>query len=251
MALYAVSDTHIWGTDDPLYRSLLRLLSERVREGDTLVLAGDLFDLFVGNKRVFLQRYREFFAELEAAGRRGVTIHYIEGNHDFHLRRAFARIPRFVLHSRDFELELGGRRFYFSHGDLVDRKDYGYRALRIFFRSPLMRLAVALMPDSMVEWIGRGSARASKGARYRLPTQLPPGRMEYLRNTYRSYAAERLARGADFVVMGHCHDLDEKSFVIGSRKGQYVNVGFPRVHGSFLSWSPGEELIQREKLPEP
>ena len=131
----------------------------------------------------------------------------------------------------------------------MDRNDYGYRALRIFFRSPLMKAAFALMPGGMLEWIGRQSARVSKGTKYRLPAQLPPGRMEYLRNIYRSYAAERLAHGADYVVMGHCHDLDEKSFVIGARQGQYVNVGFPRVHGSFLSWSPGDERIQREKLP--
>jgi UDP-2,3-diacylglucosamine hydrolase len=249
MALYAVSDLHIRGAEDPLYRSLLSLLRDRAQEGDTVVLAGDLFDLFVGNKQVFVARYREFLDELSAAGRRGVTIHYIESNHDFHLRGAFAGIPRFALHSREFDLEIGGHRFFFAHGDLVDRKDYGYRALRLFFRSPLMKAAVALMPDAMVEWVGARSASVSKGREHRQPTQLPPGRLEYLRNTYRSFAAERLARGYDFVVMGHCHDLDEKSFVIGSRQGQYINVGYPRAHGSFLSWAPGDERIQRERLP--
>ena len=248
MALYAVSDTHISGPEDPLFRSLLALLRDRARGGDTVVLAGDLFDLFVGNKKVFLERYRDFFVELRAAGLRGVRVHYIEGNHDFHLRRVFAHFPGVTLHAREFEIVLEGRRFFFAHGDLVDRKDYGYRVLRLFFRSPLMRIAVALMPDSMVEWIGYQSAQASKGAKHRLPVQLPAGRMEYLRGVYRNFAVERMVRGADYVVMGHCHDLDEKSFVIGSRQGQYVNVGFPRVHGSFLSWSPGDERIQREKF---
>jgi UDP-2,3-diacylglucosamine hydrolase len=251
MALYAVSDLHIWGPEDPLYRSLLSLLRDRAKSGDTVVLAGDLFDLFVGNKRVFRDRYSGFLSELAETGRRGVRVHYIEGNHDFHLRSAFARIPGLILHPREFALELDGRRFFFAHGDLVDRKDYGYRALRLFFRSPLMKAAVALMPDAMIEWIGQTSARKSRESKPRLPMQLPTDRLEYLRNIYRSYAAERLAHGFDFVVMGHCHDLDEKSFVIGARRGQYVNVGFPRVHGSFLSWSPGDESIQREKLPEP
>jgi UDP-2,3-diacylglucosamine hydrolase len=250
MSLYAVSDLHVQGSDDPLYRSLLSLLRDRAREGDTVVLAGDLFDLFVGNKQVFTERYREFFRECEAAGHRGVTIHYVEGNHDFHLREAFAGLPGFHLHSREFDLELGGRKFFFAHGDLVDRKDYGYRALRVAFRSRLMKAAFAAMPDRMLEWVGEQTARRSKGRDYRHPSaKLPPGRLEYLRNTYRSFAAERLAHGYDFVVMGHCHDLDEKSFVIGSRAGQYINVGYPRAHGSFLSWSPGDERIQREKLP--
>jgi UDP-2,3-diacylglucosamine hydrolase len=249
MALYAVSDLHILGAEDPLYRSLLALLRDRAREGDTVVLAGDVFDLFVGNKRVFAERYREFFAALRETGARGVRIHYIEGNHDFHLRRAFDGIPGLELHAREFGLETGGRRFFFAHGDLVDRKDYGYRALRLFFRSPLMKAALAVMPCSMVEWVGARAAAASKGRAHRLPTQLSAGRLESLRNAYRSFAAERLARGYDFVVMGHCHDLDEKSFVIGSRSGQYINVGYPRAHGSFLSWAPGDERIQRERLP--
>jgi UDP-2,3-diacylglucosamine hydrolase len=250
MALLAVSDLHIEGPGDPLYRSLLRLLRDRARESDTVVLAGDLFDLFVGNKQVFLEKYREFFSELEAAGRRGARIHYIEGNHDFLLKGAFARIPGLQLHSSDFELELDGRRFFFSHGDLVDRKDYGYRFLRVMFRSPLMKALVAVVPGAWLEWVGHRSSQASRESKPRLPAQLPTGRLEYLRNTYRSFAAERLARGCDFVVMGHCHDLDEKNFVIDGRGGQYVNVGYPRVHGSFLSWNPGDERIQRERLPE-
>lgn len=250
MAVYAVSDLHIRGPHDPLYRSLLALLRDRAQRGDTVVLAGDVFDLFVGNKRVFTERYGEFLRELAAAGERGVAIHYIEGNHDFLLRRAFARIPGLALHPQDFEVTVATKRFFFSHGDLVDRQDYGYRFMRFMFRTWLMKLLVALFPGRLLEWIGARSSYASQARSPRLPTQLPQGRMERLRNLYRSHAAERIARGCDFVVMGHCHDLDEKFFHIDGRPGQYVNVGFPRAHGSFLSWSPGDERIQRERLPE-
>jgi UDP-2,3-diacylglucosamine hydrolase len=250
VSLYAVSDLHIWGPDDPLYRSLLALIRDRAQPGDVIVLVGDLFDLFVGNKKVFLERYREFMVESESACKRGVKIHYIEGNHDFLMRRVFRMIPDFHLYTHDVAVELEGRKFFFAHGDTVDRKDYGYRALRVFFRSPIMRAIVALVPGTWLDWFGNRSAKASRESKPRLPTQLPEGRMEYLRNVYRSFAAERLAQGYDFVVMGHCHDLDEKSFTIGGRTGQYVNVGFPRVHGSFLSWTPGDEKIHRERLPE-
>jgi hypothetical protein len=58
-----------------------------------------------------------------------------------------------------------------------------------------------------------------------------------------------VAEGYDYVVMGHCHDLDEMSFKVGERVGQYVNVGYPPVHGSYLSWSPGDEKIMRERMP--
>ncbi len=247
MAVSIVSDLHIHSDQDPLYDGLLRLIST-CSGGDTLVLAGDVFDLFVGNKRVFRDRYARFFEALRAAGARGVRTHYIEGNHDFHLKRAFAGVPGFELHSTSVEFSDGGRRFYVAHGDLVDPSDFGYRALRALFRSlPIQALAAAL-PGTAVDAIGRASSSYSRDQKPALPSELPLERREKLRKTYRSFAAERLSHGFDFVVLGHCHDLDEMSFTCDGRMGQYINVGFPRVHGSYLSWSPGEEKIQREKL---
>ncbi|MFL5813288.1 MAG: UDP-2,3-diacylglucosamine diphosphatase, partial [Bdellovibrionia bacterium] len=121
------------------YRSLLTLLRERAKTGDTFVLAGDVFDLFIGAKSVYINRYQAFFDELRRAGERGVSLHYIEGNHDFLLRRAFEGIPRLKLHTEDFSIEMGGKRFFLAHGDLANRADYLYRALRIFLRSPFIR----------------------------------------------------------------------------------------------------------------
>src|SRR5687768_5859798 len=101
MSLYVVSDLHIWGPDDPLYQSLLALIRDRAVSGDTVVLAGDLFDLFVGNKSIFKERYSEFIQLLILAGKRGVKLHYIEGNHDFLIRRTFRGIPQLAVHSLD------------------------------------------------------------------------------------------------------------------------------------------------------
>jgi UDP-2,3-diacylglucosamine hydrolase len=250
MSLYVVSDLHIWGPEDPVYASLLSLLRNGAKAGDTLVLAGDLFDLFVGRKRIYLERYTGFFEELKAAGSRGVRIHYIEGNHDFLIRRAFSDIPGFQVHSHDVKIELNGKRFFVAHGDTVDRTDYGYRALRMFFRSPVMKALVAAAPGKWLDQIGNKSSQTSRKRKPLLPKELPIEKMEYLRKIYRSFAAERLSEGYDFVVLGHCHDLDEMRFSIGGRTGQYVNVGYPRVHGSYLAWSEGDNELHREPLPD-
>jgi UDP-2,3-diacylglucosamine hydrolase len=249
MSLFVISDLHIGGADDTLYSSLLSLIQDKASSGDTLVLAGDIFDLFVGNKAVFVQRYFEFFKALETAGQRGVRLHYIEGNHDFLIRPVFQRIPGMTVHTKDFALEIGQRRFYFAHGDTVDRGDISYLALRLFFRSPIMKGIVSLIPGEWLDAFGQWSSAKSRNKKPRLAAELPLERIDHLRKVYRNFAAERLSQGNDFVVMGHCHDLDEMFFNIGGRQAQYINVGFPRVHGSFLSWSPGDEKIQREKLP--
>jgi UDP-2,3-diacylglucosamine pyrophosphatase LpxH len=165
------------------------------------------------------------------------------------MKRALRDIPGMQLHKHDFAINLGGKRFFFAHGDTADRKDYSYRALRAFFRSPPMRAFVRLAPGKWIDGIGKLSSRHSRGAKPELAAALPAGRLEELRKVYRNFAAEQISKGHDYVVMGHCHDLDEMSFVVGGRRGQYINVGFPRTHGSYLSWEPADEKISREKLP--
>lgn len=249
MRLIVVSDLHIWGPEDPMYDALIRLLEQEAQSADTVILAGDLFDLFVGHKEIFLSRYQKFFDALKGASGRGVVVHYIEGNHDFLMRKAFRGIPNVKLHSREVTVEMGGKRFFVAHGDLVNSSDYSYRALRSFFRSPVMKAFVSLAPGKLLDVIGQTSSRRSRSRKPLLSAHLPTERMQKLRLVYRNYAAERLSEGFDFVVLGHCHDLDEKQFRIGGRCGQYINVGYPRVHGSFLSWTPEDEVIQRQPLP--
>lgn len=244
--MLAVSDLHIEGPDDPLYAALLRLIRERAQPGDTLVLGGDVFDLLLGNKAIFTDRYRDFLAAIRDACARGVRVHYIEGNHDFQLGGFFPSQVR--VHRAWFEERIGDRRFYFAHGDLVDAKDYGYRALRLFLRSPIIKSLIVALPGKLVDRIGTGSSERSRANRPTLPARRE-GQLEKLRCVFRSFAAERIAEGYDFVVMGHCHDLDEMSFIVDGRGGHYINIGYPRAHGSYVSWVPGDDRPRREALP--
>lgn len=247
--LVALSDTHIWGPDDPLYRSLLEWLRLHSKPGNVIILGGDVFDVFVGKKRIYLKRYEEFLQSVRDACAAGAEVHYIEGNHDFLLTRVLAGIPRARVHSREFAVELDGKRFYIAHGDLVDPTDYSYRFLRAVFRSPLNRAFVKSIPGEWVDWIGTRSSRYSRGSRPMLPGGLPRERRDALRRVYRNFAVERIGKGFDFVILGHCHDDDEMSFQVEGRTGHYANVGYPRVHRNYLAWSAGQGEIQREPLP--
>jgi UDP-2,3-diacylglucosamine hydrolase len=249
MSLVAVSDLHIWGSEDPLYHSLVSLVLERVHPDDTLVLAGDIFDVFVGNKAIFVQEYSRFIDALKTSSAKGIKVHYIEGNHDFLLKSVFANCPGVQVHTESVDLQIDEKKFFFAHGDLANHRDYGYRFLRAFLRSLFLRAVVVLVPGWFVKMVGERSSKYSRTLTPRNPSELPIERRERLRAAYRSFAASKMVEGFDFIVMGHCHDLDEKMFKIGSRVGQYVNVGYPRVHGSLLSWQSGEEKISREKLP--
>ena len=251
MNLYVVSDLHIDRSLDPLLGGLVQFFSARVVEGDCVVFAGDVFDLFVGNKKVFRDRYRPFIQLVVDLTARGAEIHYIEGNHDFHLKKLFGRLPGVRLHSTDVELQLGGKRFYIAHGDLVDSKDYGYRLLRGALRSLPIRAVIRQTPGRLIDSIGRWMSQSSR-AQHRQSQGLPiltDGNLERLRTCYRSFSASKINQGFDFVILGHCHDRDEMRFKVGDRAGHYMNVGYPRVHETLVYWSdahPGE--LQRERF---
>ncbi len=248
MKLLVLSDLHIHDAEDPLYSSLLHVLGSTAEKDDIVVLAGDVFDLFVGGKDVFLERYSAFFALLKALTQRGVKVHYIEGNHDFLLKGTFQAVG-VPLHEAEVKLKLGDRAVYIAHGDLVDRSDWGYRFVRWFYRAWFFRLFVRFSPGWFIDWLGKQLSRQSRNRKPLLPTELPIERRERLRKVYRSFAAERIAEGHDFVVLGHCHDLDEMEFQVAGRRGHYANMGYPRAHGSYLVWQPGDKKLQRTALP--
>jgi UDP-2,3-diacylglucosamine hydrolase len=253
MRLYIVSDLHIYSAEDPVYRSLLSLIRDEIKSGDVLVLAGDIFDLFVGNKKIFREKYQLFLKSLEQATHAGAQIHYIEGNHDFQLRQVFQGIQGLRVEDSEVTLELSGKKFSISHGDLAHSHDYPYLLLRKVLRSLLFKWILKLIPGSWIHAVGQFLSKKSRDSQPVLFAHLPVERQEELRKIYRNTAAQKIVEGFDFVVMGHCHDLDEKLFQVAGRIGQYINVGYPRVHGSLLVWDSqadgGESKIFRVKLP--
>lgn len=245
MKVVVISDIHIFGAEDPLYASLLALMREALAPGDHFVLAGDIFDFLVGDQPGMNARYGEFFAELRRLGAGGVRTTYIEGNHDFHLKAVFAGIPNLHVLGEETEIVLPTKRLYVAHGDLVDREDRGYLALRAFFRSPVIRFTAFALPERAVEWIGTRSSDASRKRAPRLPESRGPDHLARLRAKFRDFAEAKFRAGFDGIVLGHCHDLDGKDFSAEGRTGRYLNVGFPRVHGSYVVFSETEGLVRK------
>lgn len=208
-------------------------------------MAGDVFDLFVGNREWFKTHYAEFLRAVEDLNARGVDIHYIEGNHDFQLKGVYDRCLRFHLHADSFTLEQSGRRFFVAHGDLVDQRDRGYLLLRTFFRSPFMAAFLGVAPDAWISGIARSLSRKSQAKNPRQPLQLPEAKRDRLRNLFRSFARGKFDQGYDFILLGHCHDIDDELFQQGSRTGHYMNIGYPRVDPRFVMWTPGEDRLRR------
>lgn len=245
MKVVVISDIHISGNTDPFYRALLSMIELEVAPGDRLVLAGDIFDFLVGKQPKLNEQYREFFELIRRKGSGGAEVTFIEGNHDFHLDTTFAGLPHFHLEKNEVEIATGSHRIYIAHGDLVDRKDYGYRALRLFFRSAFIRFTAFALPERAVEWIGTHSSKTSQNFNYGSRSEKGIERLEKTRQIYREFSERKFRDGFDAIVLGHCHDDHGFDFVDGQRKGRYLNVGFPKTHRSYIVFSDESGLERR------
>ena len=246
--LWVASDLHLQSGDSDIARAFVHFIEMDISRGDVLVLAGDVFDAFAGTKKIYLERHGSVLEAIRAACLRGIQVHVLEGNHDILLADWVATLPGAALHAGGVRLDWGRRRIWIEHGDQVNASDYGYRALRVLFRSPLMKAWVHLSSDRAFDAFAQFASRSSRGAHPWLPEQLPAPELAALRRIYREAASAKLLRDADCVIYGHCHDLDEVRFSVGERGVQYINMGFPPVHGSLLRGRAGGEFLERHPL---
>lgn len=198
MAVAVVADAHLGGPGGPpgpLIRQLEELPARGCRH---LVLLGDLFQIWIGDRRFEVPGIRETVSTLRSLRQGGVRIDYIEGNRDFFLagsvyEEAFDRL------GSEIEFTADGRRFLAVHGDGLDRRDRMYRFWRALSKSAVSRSFVRRLPRRLarraVESTERRLARTNIEHKVRIPEA-----------ALRSYGARRLQEGHDVLLLGHFHE---------------------------------------------
>lgn len=243
MQVFFLSDLHLENGTSPGAARFVSFLNTQPMRGDALILGGDIFDLLVGNKVVFRERFRAVIDALVAASSRGVRVHYLEGNHDFHFSAMFGGYSNISVHTGDFDfLTPHGRRIYVSHGDLIDEDDTGYRLLRAATKNGPFRAFVAALPGRAVDLIGSRSSGASR--------KYTTGRVENegterLRRIYLDFARGKVSEGFHHVLVGHSHLRD---LVEIEGKGEYVNLGFSASSLLYAVLPGGAERFEAREL---
>lgn len=224
MKFFYLSDIHLRYPDEDRSKKFINFLQKIPALNDTIVLGGDIFDLYVGDKKHFRKKFAPLLEAIRDAEKRGCTIYYLEGNHDFHLGKIFRRQEHIFIMKNDFEIKWGRKTFWISHGDQIDKEDYGYRILRFTTRTLAFRAFLKAVPDFFVKTLGEWSSKTSR--KYNDTEKMSAERKERTKQLFRNYASEKISQGYDFVFIGHSHQEDRVQFRFGGRGGEYLNLGY-------------------------
>ncbi|MCX6263255.1 MAG: UDP-2,3-diacylglucosamine diphosphatase, partial [Bacteroidetes bacterium] len=120
--LVVISDVHL-GTFGCHATELVQYL--RSIQPETLVLNGDIIDIWQFNKRYFPQSHMQVIKEIFSLLSLGTKVVYITGNHDEIMRR-YSDLTIGQLQLTDkWVLELNGKKTWIFHGDVFDRTTMG------------------------------------------------------------------------------------------------------------------------------
>jgi UDP-2,3-diacylglucosamine hydrolase len=193
-----VADAHL-NRQDRHVEAFTALLGQAAREGVSVFLLGDIFDLWFGAPRFTFAFQRPVLDCLRRLRREGgLRAWYVEGNRDFFLRRPYEGELFERVAEEPLRLAVAGRPLSIAHGDGVVRDDLWYRIWKRLSKNRLSYALFRALPPSAALPLAARVERGLKETNHRFRGSFPEA--DCLR-----YAREEFSRGAAGVVLGHFH----------------------------------------------
>lgn len=203
--LVFVGDVHL-DRDDPDLPAFLDYLRTLPPRAGRVVLMGDLFNLWIGDGRVEQPHHLSVTSCLRALRSLGTEVHYLEGNRDYRIGAAHRGTAFDEVGAEGLREDWGGRAIWAAHGDLINVGDLQYRTWRRLSRSaPFWWLFSAIPKRRRFAW-AESLERSLRRTNLEMKRAFPDALVE-------AYAARRIARGDDAVVLGHFHE--ERTLSVG------------------------------------
>lgn len=213
-----ISDVHL-GTAGCHAEELLSYLSSI--KPATLVLNGDIIDLWNFNKNYFPAAHTKVLKKILGMAATGTQVYYLTGNHDELLRRfSGTTLGNFQVCNK-LLLTLDGKRAWIFHGDVFDHAARPARWLPRFGRigyGVLMRLNRFL--NGVLTYFGR--PRFSQAGRIKSLGDKGLRRVKAFEDTVAGLAIENQY---DYVVCGHIHHPKKEWVEAPKGRVLYMNAG--------------------------
>jgi UDP-2,3-diacylglucosamine pyrophosphatase LpxH len=214
-----LSDIHL-GTYGCRSKELLSYL--KTIDPETIILNGDIIDIWQFNKRFFPKSHMKVIKYFTSYLSKGKEVYYITGNHDEMLRKFEGfQLGKFKILNY-LVLNLDGKKNWIFHGDVFD--------ITMQHSKWLAKLGglgydFLIMINTLVNWfsskLGKGRISLSKRIKDNVKQAV-----KYIHNFEKTVAGIAISNGYHRVICGHIHQPQIR--LIMDKEGQrviYMNSG--------------------------
>ncbi len=216
--LVVLSDIHL-GTYGCHAEELLKYL--KTIRPKTLVLNGDIIDMWQFSKRYWPQSHMQVIKHLTGQIAKGSKVIYLTGNHDEMLRKfAGFRLGSFQIQNKKV-MALDGKKAWLFHGDVFDVTmqhskwlaklgAIGYDAL----------ILINAFVNAILNLFGREKISLSKRVKDSVKQAV-----KFINDFEKTAAEIAISKGYDYVVCGHIHQPDKREISTDKGSVLYLNSG--------------------------
>lgn len=243
MATYIIADLHLSESKPILTNALANFYDNNLYLNDKLIIAGDMFDFFVGvdrNSR-FQQRIRQIILKAKA---RGIQTLFQCGNRDFLMDKDMAEYFGMKLIGDFYIIPTPDGQALLIHGDQLCLHDRSYQKFRTMSKNKIIRFVFMALPLS---WRKKIALKIRKKSQ----------KQEILRDNERENSlndpkvkeagAHFLATtGSKILIHGHFHIFGGQNDAFGEDTYR-LGLGMWKSQYSYVKIDRGEiKLVQRQ-----
>lgn len=219
MEVCIISDIHL-GTFGCHAKEVLNYL--RSIQPGTLILNGDIIDIWQFSKRFFPASHMAVIKEIFNMASKGTKVVYITGNHDEALRK-YADFEMGNIQLTDkIIFEINGEKNWVFHGDVFDRTTKG--SAKVLAKLGGYGYDLLILLNSFFNWalnlMGREKMSLSKKVKNSVKQAV-----SFIDNFEQTAAELAIEKGYEYVICGHIHQPQQK--LVNTEKGSvtYLNSG--------------------------
>jgi len=219
MEICIVSDLHL-GTFGCQAKEILQYLKSI--KPKTLILNGDIIDIWQFNKRYFPTSHMAVIKRIFSMASKDTKVIYITGNHDEALRK-YADFEMGNIQLTDkIVFEINGEKNWVFHGDVFDRTTKG--SAKLLAKLGGYGYDLLILINSMLNWgmklLGKEKMSFSKSVKNGVKKAV-----SWINNFEQTAAELAIENGYQYVICGHIHQPQQR--VVTTEKGSvtYLNSG--------------------------
>ena len=238
--ILVLSDIHL-GTFGCHAKELLHYL--KTIKPKTVILNGDIIDIWQFNKRYWPKSHMKVVKHLMAWMSKGVKIYYVTGNHDEMLRKfvgfkmgSFKIVNKVIL-----ELDNNTKAWVF-HGDVFDVTMQHSKWLA---KLGAVGYDTLILINRVVNFVSEKIFRRGKLSLSKKIKNSVKSAVKFINNFEQTAADIAISNHYDFVVCGHIHQPEMREISNEHGKVMYLNSGDWIENLSALEYVEGEWSVYR------